>query len=105
MAGKHQGQVPEKERENGISSEDKNGVVPSRFEKAFSYIIEENEVKYHTLPSKKITMSPAKTAVAFLALTRHEPLVPSEKTGQLASEDETVLCRKGKLNLIGSVSI
>ena len=50
LAGKHWGQVPEKGRENDIASEDKHGVLSSRFEKAFSYIIEENEVKYHTLP-------------------------------------------------------
>lgn len=48
--GKTLGQVPEKERENDIASEDKHGVLSSHFEKAFSYIIEENEVKYHTLP-------------------------------------------------------
>lgn len=50
LAGKHWGQVLEKGRENEIASEDKDGVMSSRFEKAFSYIIEENEVKYHTLP-------------------------------------------------------
>ena len=50
LAGKHWGQVPDKGRENDIASEDKHGVLSSRFEKAFSYIIEENEVKYQTLP-------------------------------------------------------
>lgn len=50
LAGKHWGQVPEKGRENDTASEDKHGVLPSRFEKAFSYTIEENDVKYHTLP-------------------------------------------------------
>lgn len=50
LAGKHRGQVLEKGRENEIASEDKDGVMSTRFEKAFSYIIEENEVKYHTLP-------------------------------------------------------
>ena len=50
LAGKHWGQLPEKGRENDISSEDKHGVLPSLFENAFSYIIEENEVEYHTLP-------------------------------------------------------
>ena len=49
LAGKHWGQVPEKGRENDIASEDKNGVLPSLFENALSYIIEENEVEYHTL--------------------------------------------------------
>lgn len=46
----NKGQVPEKGRENDMPSEDKHGVLPSLFEKAFSYVIEENDVKYHTLP-------------------------------------------------------